>query len=443
MSYIPELLNPKSPGRPGECLYWGQLYGASASLALAAAAQTRSGPVVVVTPDMQTAARLEHELRFFIGEHSPLLLLIFPDWETLPYDNFSPHEDIISQRLQTLYRLPHLRQGILLVPVTTLMQRIPPRDYLDANSFVLACKEQLDLSAFRRRLEASGYRFVSQVMGHGEFAIRGSIIDLFPMGSKFPFRIDLFGDEVDTVRSFNPETQRSLETFDSINLLPAREFPLDEAAISRFRQNWRTKFTGNPMNSAVYENISQGQSATGVEYYLPLFFEHTVTLFDYLPENCLIARMQEVEPAAAKFWTEINERYEQLRHDYTRPLLPPADIFLTVDQVFAATKNFPQLQIQQAALPEKPININFATEVLPDLTTDRKLEQPLTKLKNYLAQTKSRVLFCAETMGRRESLRELLQSIQITPQEVYSWQEFLQTKKPIAMTVALLEAGCV
>ena len=184
-----DITNPPLPRQRNECLYWGQLYGAGAALALASAAKTYAGPIVVITPDMQTASRLEHELRFFIGEHSPLLLLIFPDWETLPYDNFSPHEDIISQRLQTLYRLPHLQQGILIVPVTTLMQRIAPRDYLDANSFVLACKEQLDLSAFRRRLETSGYHFVAQVMEHGEFAIRGSIIDLFPMGSKFPFAL--------------------------------------------------------------------------------------------------------------------------------------------------------------------------------------------------------------------------------------------------------------
>ena len=236
--------------------------------------------------DVQAAANLRAELSFFLaGENIPLLG--FPDWETLPYDVFSPLPELVSERLLTLHRLPDLKRGVLVVPVATLMQRLPPRDYVDGHSFVLKVGDLLDLDATRRRLERAGYSCVSQVMGHGEFAVRGSLLDVFPMGSQEPLRIDLLDDEVDSIRSFDPDSQRTRERLTRVRMLPAREFPLSEEAISGFRQRYRSVFDGDPKASIVYREVSEGRTPGGLEYYLPLFFEATATLFDYLPDSVL------------------------------------------------------------------------------------------------------------------------------------------------------------
>lgn len=436
------LLNPNIPTKASDCLHWGQLPGASAALAISAAAQKNSGPLVLITNDMLNAARFEHELKFFCDKQFPIF--IFPDWETLPYDNFSPHQDLISQRLLTLYQLPNLQQGILIVSINTLMTRLAPRGYIEANSFVLAKGDRLILENFRQRLESHGYRNVAQVMEHGEFATRGSIIDLYPMGSQLPFRIDLFGDEVDSIRTFDPETQRTIQTIEKINLLPAREFPLTEDAISLFRQNWRAKFTGNPLNSPIYQSISQGESAAGIEYYLPLFFDKTSTLFDYLPTNSLLITQSDIYNTANKVWSEIEERYEQLRYDQIKPILPPAEIFLHVEQIFAEIKKFSQVRLYQEPLSDKAGHINFATKPFPDLTIDRKAENPLIKLQSFLKNinNSTRILFCAETIGRRESLIELLKPIVPKLNSVGSWQEFLTSHDEyLAITIAILEEG--
>ncbi|HWQ95252.1 MAG TPA: transcription-repair coupling factor, partial [Gammaproteobacteria bacterium] len=311
-------LKPYLPDRTGERRYWGQLYGSSYGLALAAAARRHAGPLLVVTEDTLAAQRLEYELRFYIGANPSLPVLSFPDWETLPYDNFSPHQDIVSQRLEALYRLPGLQRGVLIVPLTTLMLRLVPQNYLTANSLLLEVGERLDLTALRKRLESSGYQYVSQVMEHGEFAVRGGLVDLFPMGAAQPYRVDLLDDQVDTIRTFDTETQRTTATVKHIRLLPAREFPLNDEGIARFRQTWRAHFEGDPQRSPLYRDVSKGLAPPGVEYYLPLFFEHMTTLFDYLPSSSLVMVSEGVEAAAERFWQEIEERYEQGRHDSER-----------------------------------------------------------------------------------------------------------------------------
>lgn len=438
------IFSPPLPKKPGDCSYWGELYGASSALALSHVVKNNKSLITIITPDMLTASRLEHELNFFFN-HENFPVLIFPDWETLPYDSFSPHQDLISQRLLTLYQLPYLTQGVLIVPINTMMTRIAPRGYIEANSLVLAKGDQLDVIKFRRNLENYGYHFVAQVFEHGEFAIRGSIIDLFPMGSKLPYRIDLFGDEVDTIRIFDTETQKSSQTIDKVNLLPAHEFPLHEDAISLFRQQWRAKFSGNPANSPIYQNISHGEIAAGIEYYLPLFFPQTATLFDYLPENSLIIRYTDIHKTADNFWLEINERYEQLRYDQTKPLLPPEEIFLSTEQLFALAKQFPQIQIEHEKLSDSASHTNFATQKMPDLTLDRKLAHPLEKLQNYLQVLQNnphmRILFGAETVGRRESLIELLKTIRLEPKIVDSWDEFQKSSQKYCISIANLEEG--
>lgn len=412
---------------------WTGLRGSSLALAIGQTARYHTSSLVIITPDLLTTHRLEQELQFFAPD---IPLFVLPDWETLPYDNFSPHQDILSQRLLTLYRLPALQQGIILVPIATAMQRLAPRQYIESNTFILKTHDTLDINKTRLRLESAGYRYVSQVIEHGEFTIRGAILDLFPMGSTLPYRIDLLDEEVDSIRHFDPDTQRSTTVVEEIHLLPAREFPMSDAAISHFRQQWRDVFSGNPTNCPVYQDITQGITPAGIEYFLPLFFEHTETLFDYLPADSLLIRIGDLAASAENFWKEVKERHEQRRHDITRPILTPNTLFLSVDEVFGQMKPYSQITIQNESG-----KINFEIEALPDLSIEHKQHQPLSKLENYLRENKGRILFCAETPGRREALLDLLKTIHIQPHTYASWQEFLDNNDPISITIAPLDTG--
>ena len=271
------------------------------------------GPIVLITADTPSAMKLEKEIAFFLSDntkHTPITL--FPDWETLPYDSFSPHQDIVSQRLETLFRFTQQGEGIFIVPVNTLMQRLAPTDYLAKYLLMLNKGDTLDRDQFRRNLEQAGYLHVSQVMSHSEFSVRGSIIDLFPMGSDQPFRIDLFDDEIDSIRYFDTETQRSGEAVNEIRLLPAREFPTDKEAITLFRQQFLEKFDANNASESVFSQVSKGTMPSGVEYYLPLFFEKTATLFDYLHPKSLLLLHGDVQDASEFFWADVQERYSNI-----------------------------------------------------------------------------------------------------------------------------------
>ncbi len=282
---------------------------------------------------------------------------------------------------------------------------------------------------------------VNQVFEHGEFAIRGAILDIFPMGSPFPYRIELFDEKIETIRRFDPETQSSVEKITQIRLFPAREYPLTEDGINQFRQTWRAQFTGNPKESPIYEQISEGMPATGAEYYLPLFFPKLETFFDFLPTHCQIVCTDFLPKVADKFWQEVDVRYEQLRHDIHRPLCPPETVFLAPHEIFAAMKNFPQIQCHTELLAEKAGHYNFATSVPPSLNVDHKAKNPLNKLQNFLQQNSERILFCAETTGRREILLELLTEIDLHPEIFASWQAFLNSKSIYGICVAPLDFG--
>lgn len=440
MTFQPFPFSTPLPKKPGDRLIAGNLFGASISWAISSAAQLTNQLMVVVTPNVGAANQLERELNFFKSDES-LPVLNFPDWETLPYDHFSPHPDIISERLMVLHRLLQMRKGILLIAASTLMQRLPPQEYLDATRFALNVGESIDLEAFRNRLASAGYRNVGQVMEHGEYAIRGSIIDIFPMGSNLPFRIDLLDDEIDTLRTFDTETQRTLEVITSIDLLPAHEFPLDQPAITHFRQKWRERLAGNPAQSPLYQNISQGESSPGIEYYLPLFFERVGSLFDYLPKQTIISMVEDVHPSANRFWQEVTERYEQHRYNPERPLLAPAEIFLPVEELFAAMKAFPQLQLQSEPVSEKSYSINFSAEIPATLLVEHQAKQPLHHLADWLITHNERVLFCAETAGRREVLEGLLSDLKIQPTFFPTWQSFLNDKADYGMTIAPIDRG--
>ncbi|MGE5153389.1 MAG: transcription-repair coupling factor [Bdellovibrio bacteriovorus] len=441
-------LNPPLPTRPGERLLWGRLYGAGAGLAIAQAARRHPGLVLALVEDVQAATRLRSELEFFLGGNQAQKappLLAFPDWETLPYDVFSPLPELVSERLLTLHRLPGLKTGVLVVPVATLMQRLAPREFVDGHSLVLAVGDRLDLDATRRRLERSGYACVSQVMQHGEFAVRGSLLDCFPMGSAEPLRIDLLDDEVDSIRTFDPDTQRTRERLVRVRLLPAREFPLNEEAVSAFRQRYRACFEGDPKASLIYREVSEGRSPGGLEYYLPLFFDETATLFDYLPEGALVLEPADCRDAAADFLKGVEARYEQRRHDIERPLLAPSRLYLSADELAGHLNGLSGVLFQGPELEGRRRGYgaacNFATRTLPPLGIQARAAEPAQALKTFLAEPHRRCLFVAESLGRREMLADHLHGFGIRPVQVEGWAAFLEGRDTVGLTVAPLEQG--
>jgi len=435
-------LHPLLPPTSKEQFRAGQLYGSAQGLLLAKTAQQHQGPVLVITDDAATAHRLELEARFYLGDDA-LPILHFPDWETLPYDNFSPHQDIISERLETLHQLPHFKRGILLVPIATIMHRIAPRDFLEGNTLQVKTGDKFDIEIWRTKLEKAGYRYVSQVMEHGEFAVRGAIIDLYPMGSNHPYRIDLFDDEVDTLRTFDPETQRSIESISNIQLLPAREFPVTEDSIQLFRQQHRRQFEGDPQKSFIYREVTAGNMPGGIEYYLPLFYDETSSITDYLPDNTLLVSVNDPHHAATAFWQEIGHRYQQHKVDPERPLLEPNQVFFPVEDLFADFKSYQRLNIQTFELEAAAGVDNYSTITPPQLTLNARQDKSCEALLNFIASFNGRILFAAETAGRRETLLSLLNENQIQPKTFSSWDEFVAAKAPLGITVAPLEHGLV
>lgn len=397
--------------------------------------EQKHGVFVVVAKDSLSAYKLEQDLRFFLADkQAEIPILSFPDWETLPYDRFSPHQDIISNRIKVLYQLPELKNGILVVSSATLMHRLCPKSYIQANTFLLRLKDKIDLSSMRNRLEQSGYRCVSEVRVHGEFAVRGSILDLFPMGSNTPFRIDLFDNEVDSIRTFDVDTQRTLEKVSEIRLLPAREFPLTDEAISHFRNAWRNQFEGDPGLCPIYLDVTEGLVSQGLEYYLPLFFDATENLLDYLPKESHIIKSVGVNEELDHFWEQVKERYDQYGHDRHRPLMSPKQIFIPSNELLNHLKTFDLQDITKNKELEK-------FKELPDLSSEQRHHVPLNRLKTYLQEFKGRVLFTAESLGRKEIFKELLQNIQCQVTEQSSFLDFLKSSENLNITVAPLDEG--
>jgi transcription-repair coupling factor (superfamily II helicase) len=419
---------------------YGQLYGCAQSLTIANLAQSKSNPVLVITADVNQAQQLQHELQFFVSGHSKILEL--PDWETLPYDIFSPHQDIISQRLTTLYQLSEMQSGdILILPVSTLLQRLPPKTYIKSQVLILRQNQMLDLDEFRLNLEQNGYQCVSQVVEHGEFAIRGSIIDLYPSGHDLPFRIDLFDTDIDTIRQFDPETQRSLDAVSSIEILPAREFPFNKESISEFRTRYRKIIDGDPTASKIYQEVSQGIIPNGIEYYLPLFFDELSNIFNYIPRNTIICSDIELAKNVDAFNHDVTERYEQRRHDIERPILKPESLYLNTCELIQTLQVFPQIQTQvQKNLPgSKIIDLSFSAPV--QLLAKNKNDSPLIRLVNYIKAYSGRVLLVAESTGRRELLLEMLHDHRLFPNVFENWKTFNDSNDHLGVAVALIDRG--
>jgi len=434
-----ELLLPTVAQR---AVKWGQLYGASAALRLSEAAARIDAPLLVVASSAREMSRLEDELRFF----APASLKIFtlPGWETLPYDVFSPHPDIVSQRLRLLASLPQGIACIVIVELETLLHRFAPRNYIDAHAFAIKQGQKLDLDSFRARLVAAGYAHATQVMAPGEFAVRGSLLDLFPMGSDAPFRIDLFDTDIDSIRHFDPETQRSGERVNKIAMLPAREFPLDADGVTAFKRRFRTRFEGDLTRMSVYRDIAPGSAPAGIEYFLPLFFDKTATLFDYLPHNAVIATDVDWHPLSAQTWLEIESRHAQRAHDTERPVLTPAELFLDPSQLAAGFEQFQHIEISRMELDPltqtAPLK-NYDTAAAPRLRIDARNEEPAHELIAFLRGFAGRVLIAAESAGRREMLLDMLRKRHIDAPMVDDWHTFANSAMPLAITVSPLTTG--
>lgn len=440
MSVKPVLLTPAvALPDAGQNLAWGRLLGASLSLAAAEFASSREQPLLVLAEDARHADLLEAEIRFFAGDG--LDVMHFVEWETLPWDGFSPHQDIVSQRLSVLAAMPAMTSGIVIASAQALLQRLPPTDYVASRSLSLATGQNLDRDAFVESLVAAAYYRVPQVVEHGEFAVRGSLIDVFPMGSKEPIRIDFFADDIESLRRFSPETQLSGERIDSLSLLPAREIPLDAADITHFRERYRERFEGQPGRSRVYRDVSDGVAHGGIEYYLGLFFDETASLLDYLPGDCAVLLPEALPSILDNAWQEIGERHEMCSLDPERPILTAEESFYPVPGIQTNLKTLARVRYSSQSLADAKRSQNLPTRMPPAMKVEARFEDPASALMTFLSDFDGRVLFTCEGAGRREQVYDLLSGRNLDIARVDSWTGFQEQRERIGVAIAALENG--
>ncbi|HZF98662.1 MAG TPA: transcription-repair coupling factor [Pseudoxanthomonas sp.] len=413
--------------RSGQLRAWWRAPASATALAwfVARAADAHGGPVLAIARDNHHAHQLEADLRTLLGAGSSLPVVPFPDWETLPYDRFSPHPDIVSQRLAALHALPTLKRGVVVVPVQTLMQRLPPLRHVLGGSFDLKVGQVLDFDQEKRRLESASYRNVPQVLDPGDFAIRGGLLDVFPMGAEMPLRIELLDDTIDSIRAFDPETQRSLEKVEAVRMLPGREVPLDELSVERALASLRERFDVDTRRSALYQDLKAGVAPAGVEYYLPLFFADTATLFDYFGPTTLPLVADGANAAAEAFWAQTQGRYEQRRHDVERPLLPPDELYLPPEALRERLNRSARVEVCGPEHPRREESHPLGDQPVPVLPLAAKDAEPAAALKSFLASYPGRVLIAADSAGRREALVEMLQAAALKPETVAGFADLL------------------
>lgn len=414
-----ERIAPKSSGNDSLAL---------AELAQKLASDQPRTPLVIITANAFAAQRLLEEIPWFAPKLSVHLL---PDWETLPYDHFSPHPDLISERLATLYQISQNTCDVIIVPVGTALLRLPAQSYLAAHTFMLKKGQKLDLEALRKQCAEAGYHHVNQVISPGEFSVRGGLVDLFPMGSALPYRLDLFDDEIESIRTFDVDTQRSLYPVGEIRLLPAREFPLDDKGIAHFRQQFREIFEGDPSRSRIYKDVSKGVASGGIEWYLPLFFEQTATLLDYLPENALLCLHDNLDQATQSFWSEAQSRYRLLAHDVERPIIKPDMLLIKADDFFSQTHQYTRMQMSTEGVASG----------LPDIDIERRSERPLHKLQTFINDTTRRILITAESLGRRETMVQLFNTHGLPLPTCETWEDFTTSNERLMLGISSLHRG--
>ena len=429
---------PDIPTQPNDHKILGNVLLGADALAISEIAEQNQNLTVVVTPDTRSAVRLSRVL----SELSSQNVCLFPDWETLPYDTFSPHQEIISSRLSALFHLQNAKKGIFLLPISTLMQRLCPPQYLQHNVLLIKKGDRLVIDKMRLQLEAAGYRAVEQVLEHGEYAVRGALLDLFPMGSAVPFRLDFFDDEIDSIRTFDVDTQRTLDEITSINLLPAHEFPTDDKGIEFFRAQFRETFgeiRRDPEH--IYQQISKGTLISGIEYWQPLFFSEMATLFDYLPEQTLFVDMENNQMQGERFYQDAKQRYEQRKVDPMRPLLSPEKLWLNVDEVNRRLKSYPRITFKAEKVRSSVRQKNLPVAALPEVTIQSQQKEPLGQLRQFIEHFKGNILFSVETEGRRETLLDLLSPLKLKPKQIQSLEQAENEK--FSLLVSSLEQGFI
>ena len=424
--------------KPGHRFVLPLAHGSSDAYALATAAlalKANGQMLTVVVANASDGQRLLDEIPWFAD--GKLSCHLLPDWETLPYDAFSPHQDLVSERLATLHEIRNGQCDVLVAPATTALVRLAPPSFLAAYTFFFRQGERLDEAKLKAQLTLAGYTHVSQVMSPGEYSVRGGLIDLFPMGSVLPYRLDLFGDEIESIRTFDADTQRSLYPVKEVRLLPGREFPMDDAARTAFRGRWRERFEGDPTRSPIYRDIGNGIASAGIEYYLPLFFDETANLFDYLPGDAPVALVGDIDAAIQRFWLDTESRYRFLKSDRERPILEPHELFLGAEQFFTCIKPHGRWNI--ARDPAAPASELSAP--IPDIAVNRRLDDPLTNLRAYLQRSDTRVMICADSAGRRETLQQYFGEYRLELAPVEGFEGFRQSDARLALGVAPLQAG--
>lgn len=429
---------PDIPTQPNDHKILGNVLPGADALAISEISEQNQNLTVVVTPDTRSAVRLSRVL----SELSSQNVCLFPDWETLPYDTFSPHQEIISSRLSALFHLQNAKKGIFLLPISTLMQRLCPPQYLQHNVLLIKKGDRLVINKMRLQLEAAGYRAVEQVLEHGEYAVRGALLDLFPMGSAVPFRLDFFDDEIDSIRTFDVDTQRTLDEIHSINLLPAHEFPTDDKGIEFFRAQFRETFgeiRRDPEH--IYQQISKGTLISGIEYWQPLFFSEMATLFDYLPEQTLFVDMENNQTQGERFYQDAKQRYEQRKVDPMRPLLSPEKLWLNVDEVNRRLKSYPRITFKAEKVRSSVRQKNLPVAALPEVTIQSQQKEPLGQLRQFIEHFKGNILFSVETEGRRETLLDLLSALKLKPKQIQSLEQAENEK--FSLLVSSLEQGFI
>ena len=437
--YHPLIKDTRWPATPATRTALGPVPGAASTAAIAELARNSEvgRPLVVLVASSADANMLERELPLFLPEPIPVLTL--PDWETLPYDHFSPHQDIVSQRLRTFYELPKLSGGIVILPITTAMLRTPPQHYVEGNTLDLSVGDTFNADSFTKSLALNGYRAVETVFEHGEFAVRGALLDVFPMGSDAPYRIDLLDDEVETLRTFDPETQRTVDRVEQIKLMPAREFPIGGDATHRFQMAWFEHFDGDADLCPAFTEISAGRVPGGAEYYLPLFFERCGTVFDYLPANAALVLLGDHHGAAQRYWSEITSRFEEYGIDPRRPLLPPQRGFIPVEEIYSRLGDYAVLELKTDE--QSPAHVRTTLKPAPQLTETDGPGAYQEKLARFIEDHQGPVLLCAESQGRRELLLENLAKAALHPEPCENWPSFIDAQIDFGITVAPVDRG--
>jgi transcription-repair coupling factor (superfamily II helicase) len=422
--------------------YWINLSGSSIALNITNFFHIHKKPILVITTSILEANNLYKAIKFFIGSEFHENIIIFPDRETLPYDQLSPHKDITSERLSILSSLQNIDSHIIIVSINTAMNLLPPVDFINKYTFNMQVNQTLNLEEFKLRLTKSGYRQTNQVVEHGEYCVKGGIIDLFPMGHTIPYRIELFDNQIESIRKFDPETQLSNTNVNSLSIMPAYEYQLTDSAIDIFKTRYKNEFNNNPKNCPIYQSIRNKLPAPGAEYYLPLFFEETASVFDYLNKETIIIALPNALDASKEFYQQVKERYDFINNDKIRPILQTHVSFLSTEKVFHQINRYNNLKILPDSINKKNA-YDFNCSALEKFNIDLHIEKPMNVIKLFIEDHINRILIVANSKGRQEIILALLEEIGIFPTQVKHWDDFIQSKDKVCIVSGDTLNGCI